>query len=85
MELFSGKSTSGKTVSTNPGLCRGLKLSDQLHLMVGRMVQLHMWGGKEAINDGTGNDYTFVRRSERLVASYNEESVSRDGDNVGKV
>ena len=25
MELFSGKSTSGKTVSTDPGLCRGLK------------------------------------------------------------
>jgi len=50
--------------------------------MAGGMVQLYMQGGKEAIYDGTGNDYTFVRRSKRLVASYNEGSVSRDGDDV---
>ena len=50
--------------------------------MAGGMVQLYTQGGKEAIYDGTGNDYTFVRRSKRLVASCNEGSVSRDAGDV---
>ena len=50
--------------------------------MTGRVVQFHVKGNKEAINDRARDDYTFAGRSERFIAFYDEQAVTGNRDKV---
>ena len=57
-----------------------LTLEYHLKLMVGRMVEFNMKGGKEAVQDGLRDNDCFRQRNERLSVLDHKKSVTSNGD-----
>ena len=49
---------------------------------MGSVVQFHVQGSEEVINDRARDDYAFAGRSKRFIAFYDEQAVTGNGDQV---